>query len=433
MKTTLRALTILLLLACTLVFAACGIAPQHEKAIENAIIAYSDYYIEVRDLGEQVDAQAETFDQNAASFEYTITALIPDYTSLTPETLPFTPPEVDFNEPNVAAYRQNALYALRQAAETYSLEHEFAAYAEVPLAVAVEQVDGDWTATISSTSKKSIQTTAEYLLSNLLDSYDSFQQNSRLAFIAESKPSLLQDVFGGSGYAETALIENVAPLGDGLYELSLSFPDPTLVYSALAEDYYASFNQPFFGDEMAVSLTAEDLSGVNTPVMQTQSASVIVLYDEDTVSCSLFDASALSALIEPAKQQAEQTVSARVNADWRVPAVEPPASGKVLEGESRGNEINFVTSADLGAYYYVRFFLLSGDDVSEEGTLAAGIFITGGKKATIRLPSGYYRATCLVGNAWYGLDYLFGTDSKTYNGSNAVQSRSGYINTISFG
>jgi hypothetical protein len=433
MKTTLRALTILLLLACTLILAACGIAPQHEKAIENAIIAYSDYYIEVRDLGEQVDAQAKTFDQNAASFEYTITALIPDYTSLTQETLPFTPPDVDFNEPNTAAYRQNTIYALRQAAESYALEHEFTSYAEVPLTVVIEQAGSDWKATISSTSKKSIQTTAEYLLSNLLDTYDSFQQNSRLAFIAESKTSLLQDVFGGSGYANAATVESVAPLGGGLYELSLSFPDPALVYSALAEDYYASFNQPFFGDEMTVSLTVDDLSGINTTAMQTKSASVTVAYDENTVTCSLTDASALSALIDPAKQQAEQTVSARVNADWRVPAAEPPASGKVLEGESRGNEINFITSADLGAYYYVRFYLLSGDDVSEEGTLAAGIFITGGKKATIRLPSGYYRVTCLVGNAWYGLDYLFGTDSKTYNGSNAVQSRSGYINTISFG
>ena len=62
-----------------------------------------------------------------------------------------------------------------------------------------------------------------------------------------------------------------------------------------------------------------------------------------------------------------------------------------------------------------------------------GMFIVGGKKASIRLPSGYYRITCMVGDAWYGLDYLFGTESKTYNGSNAVQSRSGYINTVSFG
>lgn len=431
MKTSRRALIILLPLVCTLFLTGCGLSARHEKAIENAIIAYSSYYIEVRGLGDQISAQANNFDPNAALFEYVVTALIPDYTSLTPETLPFTPPNVDYSEPNPAAYRQNALYALRQAAEGYALEHEFTAYAEVPLKVVVEQSGGDWTATISSTSKKSIQTTAEYLLSNLLDSYDSFQQNSRLAFIAESKASLLADAFGGSGYAKAATVESVAPLGGGLYEMTLSFPDPALVYGELANDYYASFNQPFYGDEKVVELSADDLSGVNTPVMQTKSASVTVLYDESTVTCALADESALNAIIDPAKLETEQTVSARVNAEWRVPAVEPPASGSVLEGESRGNEIRFVTSADLGAYYYVRFYLLSGEDVSEEGTLTAGLFIFGGKKASIRLPSGYYRVTCLVGNSWYGLEHLFGSDSKTFSGSNAVRSRSGYINTIS--
>lgn len=432
MKTTLRALTILLLLAFTLVFAACGIAPQHEKAIENAIVAYSDYYIEVRGLGEQVDAQAKELDPDATSFEYTITALVPHYTSLTPETLPFTPLTVDFNDPSEAAYRQNALYALRQAAETYALEHEFTSYAEVPLTVVLQQNGSEYTASISSTSREDVKNTVVSLLTTLLNSYDSYTENARLAAIAEAKTSLLADSFGGTEYAEAASVENVAPLGGGLYEITLSFPDPALVYGELAEDYYASFNQPFFGDETTVSLSADDLSGVNTPVMETAKASVAISYDESTGTCPLADASALCAIIDPAKQEAEQTVSERVNSDWRVPAVEPPTSGTVLEGESRGNEIKFITSADLGAYYYVRFYLLSGEDVSEEGTLAAGLFIVGGKKATIRLPSGYYRVTCLVGNAWYGLDYLFGTDSKTYNGSNAVLSRSGYINTISF-
>ncbi len=433
MRTKFRAPIILILLSALLLLTGCGLASLHEKAIESAIIAYSDYYIEVRDLGSQVETQAKEIDPDAASFEYTITALIPDYTSLTSETLPFTPPTVDFNEPNAAAYRQNALNALRRVAESYALEHEFTSYAEVPLTVVVEQNGSNWTATISSTSKKSVQTTVEYPLSELLDSYDSFQQNSRLAFIAESKTNLLQDVFGGSGYAEAVTIDTVTPLGDGKYEVSLSFPDPKLVYSELAEDYYASFNKPFFGDEATVSLSADDLSGVNTPAMETVSTDVTIAYDVGTGVCTLADASALSAIIDPAKQLAEQTVSARVNAEWRVPAEEPPASGSVLEGESRGNEIKFVTSADLGAYYYVRFYLLTGEDVNEEGTLAAGMFIVGGKKASIRLPSGYYRITCMVGNAWYGLDYLFGTDSKTYNGSNAVQSRTGYINTVSFG
>jgi hypothetical protein len=72
----------------------------------------------------------------------------------------------------------------------------------------------------------------------------------------------------------------------------LSFPDPTFVYSALAEDYYASFNQPFFGDEMTVSLTADDLSGIYTSATQTQSASLRFVRREQG-NCSLTDASAL--------------------------------------------------------------------------------------------------------------------------------------------
>lgn len=432
MKPTLRALTILLLLCCTLFFTACGIAARHEKAIENAIVAYSDYYIEVQDLGNQVGAQAKEFSPDAASFEYAITALVPDYSTLTPDTLPFTPPDVDYSEPNAAAYRQSALNALRQAAESYAMDHPLTSYAEVPLTVVVQQDGSEYTASISSTSRENVKNTVESLLDNLLDSYETYTQNTRLAAIAEAKTDLLAGVFGGTAYAETASVENVVPLGSGQYEVTLVFPDPALVYGELAEDYYASFNQPFFGDETTVSLSADDLSGVNTPVMETVKASVVISYDESTGACSLADASALSAIIDPAKQQAEHTVTARVNADWRVPAVEPPASGTVLEGESRGNEVKFITSADLGAYYYVRFYLLPGEDVSEEGTLTAGLFIVGGKKASIRLPSGFYRVTCLVGNAWYGLDHLFGSDSKTYNGSNAVQSRSGYINTISF-
>ncbi|MEN6417743.1 MAG: hypothetical protein ABFC73_02365 [Clostridiaceae bacterium] len=433
MRTKLRAPIILILLSALLLLGGCGLSSRHEKAIESAIVAYSDYYIEVRDLGSQVGAQAKELDTDAASFEYTITALVPDYSTLAPGTLPFTPPDVNYSEPGAAAYRQSALTSLRQTAESYALEHTFSAYAEVPLTLVVEQDGGDWTASIASTSRQDVENTVESLLGKLLDSYDAYTQNSRLAAIAESKTALLSDVLGGIGYAEAASVENVVPLGGGKYNVTLSFPDPKLVYSELAEDYYASYNQPFFGDETTVSLSADDLSSVNTPAMETVSADVTIACDDSTGVCSLADASALSAIIDPAKQQAEPAISARVNADWRVPVMEPPASGSVLEGEGRGNEIKFVTSADLGAYYYVRFYLLPGEDINEEGTLTAGMFIVGGKKASIRLPGGYYRITCMVGNAWYGLDYLFGTESKTYNGSNAVQSRTGFINTVSFG
>lgn len=433
MRTKFRAPIFLAVFSALLLLTGCGLETRHEKAIESAVVAYSDYFIEVHDLAGQISAQANDLDPDAASFEYVITALIPDYTKLSPDVLSFDPPEVDYSEASAASYQQSASLALRQIAETYALNNTIESYVEVPLTVIVEQSGDDWVASIASTSRNEIQNTVNAMIATLLDSCPGYVENSRLAAVAEAKTALLSDVFGGGDYAEAASVTSVTKTGDGTYEAALTFPDPALVYGELANDYYASFNQPFYGDEKSVELSADDLSGVNTPVMSTVNASVVISYDESTGACALADASALSAIIDPAKQEAEQTVSARVNTEWRVPAEEPPASGSVLEGESRGNEIKFITSSDLGAYYYVRFYLLTSDDVSEEGTLTAGLFIVGGKKASIRLPSGYYRVTCLVGNAWYGLEYLFGSDSKTYNGANAVQSRSGYINTVSFG
>jgi hypothetical protein len=65
--------------------------------------------------------------------------------------------------------------------------------------------------------------------------------------------------------------------------------------------------------------------------------------------------------------------------------------------------------------------------------LAAGVFIFGGKEATVRLPSGYYRIDCYAGDTWYGPDALFGDNGEKFGSDSAIRSRSGYVNTISFG
>jgi hypothetical protein len=122
-----------------------------------------------------------------------------------------------------------------------------------------------------------------------------------------------------------------------------------------------------------------------------------------------------------------------INAAWLIAPATPPSSGKVLEGESKGNVIFFKTNqADAEKYYYVRFYLLPDQDPVEEGTLQAGVFIEGGKRAKILLPSGYYRVECWIGETWYGPDYLFGDDFTYYGSSNSIRSQYGYTSTISF-
>ena len=417
-----------LLCAASLLLCGCGASGAHEKAIENAVVAYPDYYIEVRSLSEQVRSQYDDSGENAA--EYTITAFVPYYPSLDENAVSFDPPAPDYSLP-AAQYRTRARLLLRQSLETYALEHELDSYAEVPLAFTVYRSGSSWEAALSGVSKNEIKRTVESMMDQILDGSESYTQNARLCAIAESKDALLKDVFGGGDYVSLAGVTDVRSEGNGLYTLYLAFPDPVELYAALAEDYYASYNQPFYGSEASVSLSADDLSGVDVSGMAYTTGSAMISCDAGGV-CTLYEAPSLETYIASAKAAAEGTAAARINAEWRVPEQETPSSGTILEGESCGNDIVFVTNAELGTYYYVRFYLLPGEDASEEGKLTLGVFITGGKKATVRLPSGYYRVDCHTGDAWYGLDALFGADGDAFGSDNAIRSRSGYINTISF-
>lgn len=429
----LRALALLAAIAAAFVLFGCGAVSQQQKAIENAIVAYSDYYIEVRDLGGQVRSQAQSADPNASVWEYTILADIPNYPELPAETVAFTPPAPDFSQQNAAQYEKACALALRQTLESYALDHTFETYVQLPLTFTLSESARGWLATLSNASRNEVENAVDSLVADVLHGSEAYLENSRLAAVADAKNTLLCANFGGADYAALASATNVTALGGNRYALDLSFPDPAALYAALDERYVSSFNQPFFGAEKTVSLDASDLSYIDTADMPLVSARVSAEFDESTASVTISDASALDALIAPAKAAAEADAAARVNAQWLVAAEEAPSSGAVLEGESKGNEIVFVTSDSLGKYYYVRFYKLTGEDVDEEGTLVAGMFIVGGKRASVRLPSGYYRISCAVGDAWYGLDYLFGTFAKTFDGGNAIESRSGYINTVSFG
>jgi type 1 fimbria pilin len=63
------------------VLLACGTASQHTEAITAAIVGYSDYYIEVHNLSEQVKQGYQSIDPKQSAVAYTIEVSIPDYTA----------------------------------------------------------------------------------------------------------------------------------------------------------------------------------------------------------------------------------------------------------------------------------------------------------------------------------------------------------------
>lgn len=432
MKNPRRILAIPLICACALVLYGCGAVSQHAKAIEQAIVGYSDYYIEVRNLQDQVTSGYEHIDPKQSAVTYSITVNIPDYSSAEFQSVPYPLPKPDFNAKNAALYQKKAVLALRQAVETYALNNGASSYVELPVSFDVVSSGNGWAASLTSKSKVEIQKTVETMMVPLLLANDQYKQNFRLALVSDELNTLLADAVGGEEYATLIEIVSIESIADGNYSVLVSYPDPEAVFAALGEAYAASFNQPFYGEPLTVSLTARGLSALDTSTMPRVEDGVMVSFDAETNTCALIEAASLFSRVSFAKQQAEETTARAVNARWHVAPLDPPDSGAVLEGASAGNQIVIKTGATLGRYYYVRFFAISGEDVSEEGTMTAGLFMVGGKTAKINLPSGYYRVACTVGENWYGLEALFGKEGKQYAGKSAIVSREGYINTISF-
>ncbi len=415
------------------VLLACGTASQHTEAITAAIVGYSDYYIEVHNLSEQVKQGYQSIDPKQSAVAYTIEVSIPDYTADEFRSIAYTLPAPDLSAKSSAAYQKKAVLAIRQSLETYALNHTASRFIDLPVTFDLVTSGNGWAASMSSNSKLEIKRTVESMMAALLEDNDSYLQNYRLALVSDELNTLLADALGGQDYADLVQITTIVPSADNTFVASLSYPDPVSVYKALGDAYAASFNQSFYGDPLVVSLTADGLDTLDVSGAPLVSDDVTVSFDPATDTCELTSAVSLLNRVSAAKQQADEDVSAEVNASWRIAPLAPPSSGAVLEGESTGNQIVFNTGAQLGAYYYIRFYAISGEDASEEGALTAGMFIVGGQSAKIRLPSGFYRVACYVGDDWYGVDDLFGKSGKVYGSKNAISSKDGYINTVSFG
>ena len=412
-------------------FSGCGVNAQ-TKAVSDAIVSYSDYYIEVHNLGDQIKEQSSQAGAPKKNIDLTIIADIPDYARMDPVQAGFSLPEPSVSTRSATAYQQQAALALRQALEQYAMKNGAPGYIQLPITFTLSQEGITWAANITSQSKLDIQKAVENMILGVLQKTDAYHGDYRLMQVSSALSGLLTDAFGGLEYAQLIDVKSVSQNEDGSYTATFDYPDPATVYGALAEAYLASFNQPFYGNELVAKLTTEGLQNIRLQDAKQMSATVVVSYDEATQAFSLLDDAGLPAIIAEAKAKEESDASAAVNTQWRAAPLEIPANASILEGESNGNTINFKAGASLGKYFYVRFYAISGEDTSEEGTLQLGVFIVGGKSAKIKLPTGYYRVNCVAGESWYGLERLFGNDAKTYNGGNAIQSRQGYVNNISF-
>ena len=123
MRSIVRYIAIVVFLAASSLFLFGCSENAQTKAITDAVVAYTDYYIEVRNLSDQVREQSTKTDTSAKSVDYVINVEIPDYTKIDMNQTGFILPEPSVSTRSASSYEQQATLALRQAMERYVMQN----------------------------------------------------------------------------------------------------------------------------------------------------------------------------------------------------------------------------------------------------------------------------------------------------------------------
>lgn len=391
------------LLAALLLLAACAVNRQID-AVERAVEAYGGGYFELDDLPGQLANVLPQRGEDGTLF-CALCVRVPDYTKLNYDDVPFAMPPIDFDNAGSAAYRLAFIGALRGGAERYARTHAVADFVDADLRFNLTWIDGRWSAAVDKSSEQALDALVGGMLGQVADALIPSRPEFRLVEVAAHKDEVLSWVFEGAGLIEATRLESVRALGDSLYELTVSYPSPELVYAYLGGELYRSYAEPAFGS-VSVRLVPDEADAAALEQLPYKSASLIVRYRDGAAVPE--DDSALWRAFYDAKLAAEQETRARIEKDWLLKPQPHPKSG-VVEGTREGNPVMLdLTGVKWKESCFVRFLLNEAVFTDKSAALALSAFVENGEKAAVRLPAGDYRAELYYGVDWYGPQYAFG-------------------------
>ena len=183
------------------------------------------------------------------------------------------------------------------------------------------------------------------------------------------------------------------------------------VFSALAEEYASSYNQPFYGESLAAQLSVDGVDDIDLAGAQLLNADPPPyrwIPIPVRLRCWTADRSPISRRFLEAKSgRGSGYLATSSTAPGAFPRWNPPSSGiHSRRKERRVTPFVFKTNAELGAYAYVRFYEISGEDQTEEGTLARWVY----SSAEVRLrvsacPTVTTASPAKSATNWYGLEH----------------------------
>ena len=383
----------------------CGAVNKQAEAVEKAIAECSDFYIEALDINSQVRNQL----RNASGYEDTQRCVldtgIPNYTLADINNIPYEPPSVDFENPDVETY-----LAALQDALMKNMDH--AAIIAMPEGSVNMQIvfdlsleNKEWTARIAQESLSSLQRATGDMMKKKLAELAIMPRGFDYVRIAQQKNALFRELLDSEDYIPQITIIGIDGLDSDLFQLSIKYPDPELVYDALSDLYIDSVQERVFGSAVC-SLDLGLYKAITTQISK-KAGKINVTLDTDGHS-TVADAAEFTDEFENARIRAEKKSEDIVNERWSIPEQNFPTANTILAGKSTGRS-QFRFRLDNGAVdTLIRLYQIESD-TSEEGTLVAAFYVLAdGKEFHCMVPPGKYKVTVAWGDRWYGLEYLFG-------------------------
>lgn len=398
-------------LACLLVLmtalCGCGAHGVHVRAVKDVVTGYSDYYFEVDNLGAQMRRQARGMTGYEDAARYTLAVRVPDYSRIDVREVDYQPPAVDYANADYDAYMEALGDSIRRSIDAGAPSGGIPAYVEAQLTVELSRESGRWTACIAPESERSLRALVDGMLAELTAELDALPEECRYVCIAGQKNALLASIIDGDSYIDAVAVTGVEALGGGEYRVSISYPEPEAVFSALGDRYADSFRSRVFGD-VTCTLNPDDYG--EAAALAPRADGTIRVSLDDAGNCAVKDGGVFSETFRNARASAEAAAERLVSVRWGVPKAERPEASRLLYGESSGGAHFSVTLTEDASASYIRLFRVE-DSIEEDGVLQAGFYVLPNNRAfKVSFKPGTYKVVIAWGDTWYGPEYMFGPD-----------------------
>lgn len=409
-----RYIALAIVLAMLLTLSGCGMKNEQQKAIEEMIINYTDYYIEVPDLGQQIHRQARALTGYEDAAAYTLNVRIPDYSLIPIGQVRYEAPPVDYSNPGGEAYLEDFREAIGVAMQQYAIETPLDGSVESTLTIKLSKdADGAWTASPDKASLSALENLISGMLTKKASEIKELPEEYDFACVAEQANALLGSLIGEGGYTDAIQVTNVEALGGDQYRISFDYPDPAAAFATLGdaflEAYAESATERIF-EPVECTLNPDDYAPA--AAVSAKSGSITVTKDGEGV-CTIADGTAFSEEIAAALSAAESDASGRVYEQFGVPEVARPVTSQILSGSATGSYSLEFRMTSVVPDTYIRLYRVNSS-VKEAGTFVVSYFATSGSRYNVSLAAGKYKVLLAWGDTWYGQDFMFGPKGKYY-------------------